>query len=100
MPFKDAVDRAVEECIDNDVLADFLIKHRAEVLDVCITEYNEKSFVNGIREEGIQQGIEETLASLVEDKILTIEEAAKRAGKNVDEFKEMMERIRQQEKGE
>ena len=54
MEFADAVDKAVVECIENDVLADFLIRHRAEVKDVCITEFDEKAFVNGIREEGCQ----------------------------------------------
>ena len=40
----------------NDVLKTFLLKHRAEVKDVCITEYNEKTFVDGIREEGRAEG--------------------------------------------
>ena len=52
MGFEDAVDTAVTDCIENNVLKSFLLKHRAEVLDMCITEYNEKSFVDGIREEG------------------------------------------------
>ena len=52
MGFEDAVDTAVTDCIEHNVLKSFLLKHRAEVLDVCITEYNEKSFVDGIREEG------------------------------------------------
>ena len=52
MGFEDAVDTAVTDCIEHNILKRFLLKHRAEVLDVCITEYNEKSFVDGIREEG------------------------------------------------
>ena len=40
----------------NDGKNDDLLRHRAEVLDVCITEYNEKSFVDGIREEGRKEG--------------------------------------------
>lgn len=28
---------------------------------MCITEYNEETFVNGIRAEGIEEGIEEGL---------------------------------------
>ena len=52
MEFESAVDEAVTYCIEHDVLKTFLLKHRAEVKDVCITEYNEKSFVDGIREEG------------------------------------------------
>ena len=65
MTFKDAVDKAVEECIQNNVLAEFLTKHRSEVLDMCITEYNEKAFVSGIHEEGRQQGIQQGIAALV-----------------------------------
>ncbi len=47
-----AVDEAVKQCIEENVLSDFLTKHRAEVMDVCLTEYNEKVFINGIHEEG------------------------------------------------
>jgi hypothetical protein len=47
-----AIDRAVEECIKEGVLADFLIGHRAEVKDVCLTEYNEVEVQNAFREEG------------------------------------------------
>ena len=44
------------DCINDDILADFLKNHRAEVMDVCITEYNEKTFVDGIRAEGYDEG--------------------------------------------
>lgn len=66
MEFADAVDKAVVECIENDVLADFLIRHRAEVKDVCITEFDEKAFVNGIREEGRREAIHVLVESLKE----------------------------------
>lgn len=56
MEFESAVDAAVTYCIEHDVLKTFLLKHRAEVKDVCITEYNEKSFVDGIRAEGRAEG--------------------------------------------
>lgn len=49
---RDAIDAAVTYCIEHDVLKTFLLKHRAEVKDVCITEYDEKTFVDGIRAEG------------------------------------------------
>lgn len=56
MEFESVVDEAVTYCIEHDVLKTFLLKHRAEVKDVCITEYNEKSFVEGIRAEGRAEG--------------------------------------------
>ena len=45
---KDAVDAAVQSCIKDGILQDFLVKHRAEVVDVCLTEFNEERFVNDI----------------------------------------------------
>ena len=50
---------AVTYCIEHNILKTFLLKHRAEVKDVCITEYNEKTFVDGIRAEGRAEGREE-----------------------------------------
>ena len=91
LPFEDAVDKAVVECIENDVLAEFLTKHRAEVLDVCITEYDEKAFINGIHEEGRQEGAIKTLTSLVSKGLLTLEEAAAELGVSVEEFQQKMQ---------
>lgn len=51
-----AVDDAVVSCINDGILKDFLIAHRAEVIDMCLTEYDEKTFVNGIKEEGREEG--------------------------------------------
>ena len=53
---EEAVTQAVDECIKEEVLADFLRKHRAEVMDVCITEYDEKRVMDAIREESHDEG--------------------------------------------
>ena len=50
-----AVDAAVISCIKDGILAEFLTKHRAEVLDVCITEFDEKTFVDGIKTEAADE---------------------------------------------
>ncbi len=52
MEFEQAVDYSVCYCIENNILKEFLQKHRSEVVDVCITEYNEKTFIDGMRKEG------------------------------------------------
>lgn len=57
-PLREAVMRATEECIKEDVMAEFLKAHRAEVIDVCITEYNEEKVMDAIREEGREEGRE------------------------------------------
>ena len=67
----EAVNRAVDECIRNDVLADFLRKNRAEVVMMSIFEYNQEEEERKLRaaerqagydsgvEQGIKQGIEQ-----------------------------------------
>lgn len=52
MDIEDAIDLAVQQCIDNNILKDFLVAHRAEVIRVCLTEYNEKVYTDSIRVEG------------------------------------------------
>jgi len=90
MEVEQAVDKAVTYCISNNILSEFLTKHRAEVIDVCITEYDEQAFVNGIREEGRQEGREEgralTLYSLVNSGNLKPDIAAKELGISIHEF--------------
>jgi hypothetical protein len=46
-----AVNKAVDECIKEGILADFLIGHKAEVKDVCLTEYNEVETMNAFQKE-------------------------------------------------
>ena len=58
MKFEEAVNASVDYCIENDILKKFLVKHKSEVLDMCITEFNEKVFIDGIREEGLEEGLE------------------------------------------
>jgi len=51
-----AVDKAVKDCIGEDILKDVLTKHRAEVVGMVLTEFNEEVFKKGIREEGYEDG--------------------------------------------
>ena len=53
---EDAVDKAIEGMSDDFVIRKFLIGHRAEVKDMCITEYNEAETMQMIREEGREAG--------------------------------------------
>lgn len=67
------VDSAVKVFISkNGILSGFLEKHRAEMLDVCITEYNEELHINNEKkishDEGrIEDREEEVFSSVQED---------------------------------
>ena len=58
MPLKAAVERAVKECIEEDILADFLRKNRAEVIAMSIFEYNQKEEEELLRREEYEAGAE------------------------------------------
>ena len=55
-----AVSAAVESCIESGILKDLLIQHKAEVMDMLLTEYNEeldrKELFELGREEGLSEG--------------------------------------------
>ena len=57
MPFPEAVEKAIDECIKKGILAEFLRKNRAEVLRVSIFEYDEEKHMRMEREESRENGI-------------------------------------------
>ncbi len=59
MEIEDAVDLALDEMPEDFVIRDFLIGNRAEVRDMCITEYNEEETMQMFKEEGKEEGIKE-----------------------------------------
>ena len=52
MSLEDAIDAAVEYCIQNKILHEFLEKHRREVKDMTLTEFNEERYAEVLKEEG------------------------------------------------
>ena len=63
LPLEEAVEKAIDDCIKENVLRDFLTKQRAEVFKMSIYEYDEerelKLMLADERELGIQQGIQQ-----------------------------------------
>ncbi|WP_294474230.1 hypothetical protein [uncultured Ruminococcus sp.] len=104
-----AIDRSLEELPDNSLIKPFLMNNKAEVKNMCITEYNEEKAMAVLKEEfleegiekgieqGIQKGIEkgkfETLSELVKNDDLPIEVAAKKMKMTVEEFKNKMSEL-------
>ncbi len=58
LPFPQAVEAAINECISNGILEKFLKENRAEVLKVSIFEYDEEKHLQQEREEAIKLGEE------------------------------------------
>ena len=71
MPLPDAVDRAIDECIREGVLEEFLRKHKAEAKEMSIFEYDQEKHMRQEREaaweDGHAAGIEEGRAVGIEE---------------------------------
>lgn len=75
MEISEAVERAVTECIREDILADFLSAQRAEVIAMSIFEYNKEEEMKKIRADefsigkdaGKAEGKAEYVLDLLED---------------------------------
>ena len=56
MPLTDAVEKAITECIHENILRDFLLKNRAEAKAMSIYEYDVEKTLRMFREEGYEDG--------------------------------------------
>ena len=56
---EEAIDMAIQECIQNGVLVEILKKHKAEVKSVCLSVFDQEKYENSIRREGIKEGMKE-----------------------------------------
>lgn len=63
-----AVDLAVDECIEKNILADLLRQNRAEVRNLLLTVYDKKLHEKTLREEGKSEGKIETLLEFLNEK--------------------------------
>ena len=58
MDIQAAAERTIEECIQEDILREFLTKHRAEVRTVSIFEYDQEKHMRQEREQAWEEGRE------------------------------------------
>lgn len=97
MPFPEAVERAVDECIREGILAEFLAKNRAEAIEMSIFEYDEEKHLKSEREEAYKMGHEDgerqaALRMLGMGK-LSLEEIALYSGLSLAVVQEMKEEL-------
>lgn len=56
MELGQAIDRAIEECIEENVLHDFLVRRRNEVKNSILTEYDEERVLAELSRESYEDG--------------------------------------------
>ncbi|MCM1414599.1 MAG: hypothetical protein NC430_01570, partial [bacterium] len=59
-----ALDQAIDYCIKNGILKEFLLQNRAEVLGMLLEEFDAEKYERTIRGEGREEGIEEGIEKL------------------------------------
>ena len=57
-----AVIRAIDYCIENDILRDFLLKERKAVYMYSLSEYNQTAHLKAVRQESFEDGKEQGIA--------------------------------------
>lgn len=50
-----AIEKAVDECIEEGVLVDILTSQRSEVLELALITFNRELYEQGLREEGARE---------------------------------------------
>ena len=58
---EDALEKAIDTCIHQDVLADFLKKHRAELTNMILTTYDKDLYEKTLKEDAREEGREESM---------------------------------------
>ena len=85
MPLEQAVEEAIEYCIRHDILKNFLLKQRAEVVKMSIFEYDEEREMELIRRD--EREIGEKIGKEIGEKI-GIEKERQRAQAELDKNRE------------
>ena len=101
MPLNQAVERAVDECIQKGILTEFLTQNRNEVISMSIFEYDkeleekklrkaeyEYGFSEG-KKTGFQNATMETARRMLKSNKLSLEDIADFSGLSIDEIKQL-----------
>lgn len=99
MSVEEAVNRAVDDCIAENILADFLKAHRAEVLDVYLAEIDEVVLRQNLIAEGRQEEYNANLQKLKTkiqckiDKNKSLEQIAEELEENIEDIQALYDEL-------
>lgn len=99
MSLKEAVDLAIDRCIEENVLKELLVKSRGEVRNMVLSTYNKEVYERDLKEEGRREGRQEgerkgrSAAQLEIAKnfleILDVETVAEKTGLTVEQVRKL-----------
>ena len=95
---RQAAEETVRICKDRGILKEYLEAHEKEVINSMIMLFEQeeavKRYGNRMRSEGRDEGKIAAYAEMVADGTLTIEQAAKKLGMTVDEYKKAVDALK------
>ena len=86
MPLDDAVQKAVTECIQENILADFLRKNQAEVIAMSIFEYDKVEEEKKLRKAEFDAGVEQGFKQASTDTALRLLKTGRFDAKEIAEL--------------
>ena len=86
MPLDDAVQKAVTECIQENILTDFLRKNQAEVIAMSIFEYDKVEEEKKLRKAEFDAGVEQGLKQASTDTALRLLKTGRFDAKEIAEL--------------
>lgn len=95
MEIEVAIDKAIDEMPDSFLIKDFIVSNRAEVMDMCLTEYNETEVMTLFKEEGREEGrlegrLEGRKESRQETLISSIKSIMENLGVNIEKAMDLL----------
>ena len=96
LTLEEAVDRTIDEMPEDFQIREFLVGNRAEVKNMCLTEYNEAETMQLCKEEGRAEGREEGRAEMIKDMLKrgkTVEEIADFCDYPYEKVREISDRL-------
>ena len=81
---------ALEEMPDSFTIKSFLLQNKAEVTNMCITEYDEEKNNELLKEESKAEGKIIMIIDFLKDGLITEDVAAKKANMSVADFRKLV----------
>lgn len=91
MSREEAVEAAIDNCIKRGILMDILLKEKAEVTHMLLTEYDEKRHLKNTFMEGKEEGLEEGIKRGRQEKLKEQVQKKLDRGKSISEIAEDLE---------
>lgn len=96
MGLNEAIDLAIDTCIEEDILKELLVKNRGEVRNMVLSTYNKEAYERDLREEGRIEGREMEKQEIARKLlgVLAVETIAEKTGLSVEEVQKLEKNLK------